>query len=147
MLSQFELISDGCLGYISLVGWLSQCTWVLKVSVLETGHTRHGSTFRSDPLRQSSSLIWPLNNHRHQYFMDNPGRNKWSSGQCYFQLSPGGIPPRIPNPSQKKHPKYKKKIKKCIKFTPHIVGMNPYSNKSWELPFLLKFGPVFKIVL
>ena len=28
-----------------------------------------------------------------------------------------------------------------------VVGMNPYSNNSWELPFLLKFGPVLIIVV
>ena len=39
---------------------LSQCTWVLKVSVLDTGHTRYCGTSGSDPLRQSSSLIWAL---------------------------------------------------------------------------------------
>ena len=45
--------------YISF-GRLSQCNWVLKVSVLETGHTRYCSTSGSDPLRQLSSLIWTL---------------------------------------------------------------------------------------
>ena len=41
--------------YISF-GRLGQCTWVLKVSVLETGHTRHCSISGSDPLRQPYRL-------------------------------------------------------------------------------------------
>ena len=45
------------LGYISF-GRLSQCTWALKVSVFETGHTRvvHGSLF-FDPTRPGETLI------------------------------------------------------------------------------------------
>ena len=73
--SEFGLISDGWLGsmYISF-GRLSQCTWVLKVSGLEIGHTRYCSTSGSDPLRQSSSLIWALSlnlNHHHQSYTLN----------------------------------------------------------------------------
>ena len=59
LLSEFGLISDVWLGLYISFGRLSQCTWVLKVSVLETGHTRYCSTSGSDPLRQLS-LIWAL---------------------------------------------------------------------------------------
>ena len=56
--------------YISF-GILSQCTWELKVYVLETGHTRHCSTSGSDSLRHSSFLLWALsfnlNNHHVLY--------------------------------------------------------------------------------
>ena len=47
-------------GALYLLWRLGQCTWVLKVSVLETGHTRYCSTSGSDPLWQSSSLIWAM---------------------------------------------------------------------------------------
>ena len=58
LLFEFGIIHDGWLITISplVFGRLSQCTWVLKVSVLETGHTRYFSTSGSDP--QSSSLTW-----------------------------------------------------------------------------------------
>ena len=55
---EFGLISDGWLGLYISFGRLSQCTWVLKVSVLETGPTQYCSISGSDPLRQSSSLTW-----------------------------------------------------------------------------------------
>ena len=48
-------------GALYLFWRLSQCIWVLKVSVLETGHTRHGSTSGSDRLRQPYGLC-----HKHQ---------------------------------------------------------------------------------
>ena len=41
LLSEFGLISDGWLTLYISIGRLSQYTWVLKVSVLETGHTRY----------------------------------------------------------------------------------------------------------
>ena len=62
--------------YISF-GRLSQCTWVLKVSVLETGLTQYCSISGNDPLRQSSSLIWALSLN----FNNQP-----SSGRFYSQL-------------------------------------------------------------
>ena len=48
---------------------LSQCTWVLKVSVLETGHTRYCSISGSDPLRQSYRLC-------HGYCRKTPTTNQ-----------------------------------------------------------------------
>ena len=57
LLSEIGLISEGMVGFYISFERLSQCTWVLKVSVLETGHTRYCSTSGSDPLRQSSSLM------------------------------------------------------------------------------------------
>ena len=53
LLSEFGLISDGWLGYIIYISFvrLNQCTWVLKVSVLETCHTRYCSTSGSGLLR------------------------------------------------------------------------------------------------
>ena len=56
LLSEFELISGGMVEALYLLWRMSQCTWVLKVSVLEAGHTRYCSISGSDPLRQSSSL-------------------------------------------------------------------------------------------
>ena len=68
LLSEFGLISDGWLGSISL--WrLGQCTWVLKVSVLETGHTRYCSISGRDPLRQSYRLC-------HGYCRKTPTTNQ-----------------------------------------------------------------------
>ena len=58
MLTEFGLISDGLDGLYISFGRLSQCTRVLKVSVLETGHTRYSSISGSNPLRQSSVLTW-----------------------------------------------------------------------------------------
>ena len=53
-----KFLTDGRALY--LLWRLSQCPWVLKVSVLETGqcHTRYCSISGSDPFRQSSSLTW-----------------------------------------------------------------------------------------
>ena len=48
---------------------LGQCTWVLKVSVLETGHTRYCSVSGSDPLRQSYRLC-------HGYCRKTPTTNQ-----------------------------------------------------------------------
>ena len=55
-LSGFGLISDGMVGALYFPWRLGQCTWVLKISVLETGHTRYCSISGSDPLRQSYRL-------------------------------------------------------------------------------------------
>ena len=60
--------------------------------------------------------------------------------QCYFQLSPGGIPP--PPESQippRKTPKIQKKhIKKCIDFTPKYVFSPP---RTWSLELTLHMYP------
>ena len=53
--------------------------------------------------------------------------------QCYFQLSPGGIPPpRIPPPQ--KNTQNTKNIKKCIEFTPRYVFPPP---RTWSLELTL----------
>ena len=86
-LSEFGLISDGWLGSIISFGILSQCTWELKVYVLENGHTRHCSTSGSDPLRHSSFLLWALsfnlNNHHVLYCIIKPVCYKNGEFQTY----------------------------------------------------------------
>ena len=73
--------------YISF-GRLSQCTWVLMVSVLETGHTRYCSISGSDPLRHSSSSrVLSLNT-------------------SYRQPPPGTTTTPLPPPHRHHHPHY-----------------------------------------
>ena len=55
LLSEFGLISDGWLGSISPLE-IGPMHLSVKVSVLETGHTRYCRTSGSDPLRQSYRL-------------------------------------------------------------------------------------------
>ena len=58
----------------------------IMVSVLETGQTRYCSTAGSDPLRQSSSLIWALslipNNHHH---WTNERMDEWTNERARIE--------------------------------------------------------------
>ena len=64
--------------------------WALKVSVLQTGHTRYCSTFGSDPLQQSSTLIrrcrWTPNNNNLLGY-----DNKLTNLSLYYMYGPFGL--------------------------------------------------------
>ena len=68
---------------------LGQCTWVLKVSVLETGHTWYCSISGSDPLRQSYRLC-------HGYCRKTPTTNQPTTlGQMFI---PSLMPKKVEVP-------------------------------------------------
>ena len=84
-------------------------------------------------------LHWRSANHHHDRRSTGFDHNKWAFIQCYFQLSPGGIPPKIQNPPPpRKTPKIQKTLK-MHRIYPQICV--PPGPRTWSLELTLTFIP------